>query len=145
MKLSKTIIAAIIVLLGSSSIGQEAPEVMSGTIMELMVITVTPASDILWGADDPQSAEEWATLDDAAVALIDAFEKARDGGAGPSDDGWAADSRFQAYLDEEVVAAEAAREAIATRDIDALFVAGDALYSPCENCHIDFNPAVLGD
>ena len=144
MKLLKTLSAVTFLLFASSGIGQEGVQNASGTIMELMVVIVTPASDTLWGADDPQSPEEWKTLDDAAVTLIRAFEATRKGGTGPNDDAWAKDPRFVAYLDEEIAAAEAARAAIAAQDIDALFEAGDALYGPCESCHIDFNPAVMG-
>ncbi len=121
------------------------PEVTSGTIMEAMVVTITPATDTLWGADDPQTDDEWQVLDDAAVTVIETFEKMRDGGAGPNDNSWAADNKFLAYIDEEVAAANAARQAIAARDLDSLFEAGDALYTPCETCHIDFNPAVSAE
>ncbi len=112
------------------------------TIMEMMVVTITPATDTLWGVDDPQTDAEWQVLDAAAVAVIETFEKIRSGGGGPNDDAWASEAKFQAYIDEEVAAGEAARAAIAAKDLDALFSAGDALYPPCENCHIDFNPGV---
>jgi len=110
--------------------------------MEVMIVTITPATDILWGVDDPQTDEDWQVLDDAAVTVIEAFERTRNGGAGPNDNTWAADAKFQTYIDEDIAASNAARTAIAAKDLDALFEAGDALYSPCENCHIDFNPAV---
>jgi cytochrome c556 len=140
------IVTALLLLATTASVGQDdsAPEIVSGTIMEAMVVVITPATDTLWGVDDPQSDEEWQALDDAASTVITSFEEMRDGGAGPNDDSWAADSKFLAYIDEEIAAANAAREAIAARDLDALFAAGDALYTPCETCHIDFNPAVSG-
>ncbi len=115
------------------------------TIMEEMVATITPATDTLWGADDPQTDDEWQVLDSAARTVIESFEKIRSGGGGPNDAAWASAAKFQAYIDEEIAAGEAARAAIAARDLDALFVAGDELYPPCENCHIDFNPAVDGE
>lgn len=125
--------------------GAAPPPVAETTIMELMVATITPATDTLWGADDPQTDADWQVLDDAAVVVIETFEQVRNGGGGPNDDAWASEARFQAYIDEDIAAAEAARAAIAARDLDALFAAGDALYSPCENCHIDFNPGVEGE
>jgi len=129
----------------SESQDAEPAAITSGSIMEIMVITITPATDILWGVDDPQSDEDWQVLDDAAVTVIEAFERTRNGGAGPNDNSWAADEKFQAYIDEEIAASSAARVAIAAKDLDALFEAGDALYSPCENCHVDYNPAVAGE
>lgn len=115
------------------------------TIMEVMVATIAPASDTLWGADDPQTDADWQFLDDAAMLLVGSFEKVRSGGSGPNDAAWAGEAKFQAYIDEEIAASEAARAAIAAKDLDALFAAGDILYPPCENCHIDYNPGVTGE
>lgn len=115
------------------------------SIMELMVSKVTPATDTLWGIDDPQTDEEWQVYVDAANETIAAFEQSKIGGAGPNDKVWAADPKWQAYADEVIAAANSAKTAIAARDMDAMFEAGDALYTPCEACHIDFNPAVLAE
>jgi len=121
------------------------PEVTSGTIMETMVDVVTPASDIIWGVEDPQTDEEWQVLDDAAVTLMKAFEATRAGGTGPNNNAWAAEAKFQAYVDQEMAAIEQSRAAIAARDLEALFDAGGELYTPCEECHIDYNPAVSAE
>ena len=115
------------------------------SIMVLMTDTITPASDIIWGVEDPQADEEWQVLDDAAVTLMETFAAARNGGGGPNDDGWASEAKFQAYIDQEIVALKQARAAIAARDLDGLFDAGGELYTPCEECHIDYNPAVSGE
>jgi cytochrome c556 len=120
----------------------EVPTPPAPSIMVLMVDTITPASDIIWGVDDPQTDEEWQVLDDAAVTLIESFEATRNGGIGPNDDAWASEARFQAYIDQEIVALEQARAAIAERNLDGLFDAGGELYTPCEECHIDYNPAL---
>ena len=129
------------------SVGQDTgtPEVKSGTILETMVVTVTPASDIIWGVEDPQTDEEWQVLDDAAVTLMKAFEATRAGGIGPNDNAWAAEAKFQAYVDQEMAAIEQSRAAIAARDLEAMFDAGGELYTPCEECHIDYNPAVSAE
>jgi cytochrome c556 len=147
--MNRMIIIAVLLALfaASTSEGQDegSAAITSGTIMEVMVITITPATDILWGVDDPHTDEDWQVLDDAGVTVIEAFERTRNGGAGPNDNTWAADEKFRAYIDEEIAASNAARVAIAAKDLDDLFEAGDALYSPCENCHIDYNPAVSGE
>ena len=129
----------------SESQDTESAAITSGTIMEVMIVTITPASDIIWGVEDPQTDEEWQVLDDAAVTLMEAFEGTRNGGGGPNDDSWASEAKFQAYIDQEMVALERARAAIATRDLDGLFDAGGELYTPCEECHIDYNPVVSGE
>ena len=142
------IIAVLLALFATTtSEGQdtESAAIMSGTIMEAMVVTITPASDIIWGVEDPQTDEEWQVLDDAAVTLMETFEATRKGGGGPNDDAWASEAGFQVYIDQEMVALEQARAAIEARDLDGLFDAGGELYTPCEECHIDYNPAVSGE
>lgn len=129
----------------SESQDTESAAIMSGTIMEAMVVTITPASDIIWGVEDPQTDEEWQVLDDAAVTLMETFEATRKGGGGPNDDAWASEAGFQVYIEQEMVALEQARAAIEARDLDGLFDAGGELYTPCEECHIDYNPAVSGE
>ena len=129
----------------SESQDTESAAIMSGTIMEAMVVTITPASDIIWGVEDPQTDEEWQVLDDAAVTLMETFEATRKGGGGPNDDAWASEAGFQVYIDQEMVALEQARAAIEARDLDGLLDAGGELYTPCEECHIDYNPAVSGE
>jgi cytochrome c556 len=138
---------ALLLVATTASIGQDTviPEVTSGTIMEAMVVTITPASDIIWGVEDPQTDEEWQVLDDAAITLKEAFEATRAGGVGPNDNAWASEAKFQAYVDQEMAAIEHSRAAIAARDLDALFDAGGELYTPCEECHIDYNPAVSAE
>jgi cytochrome c556 len=118
------------------------PPAPKSSIMVLMTDTITPASDIIWGVEDPQADEEWQVLDDAAVTLMETFEATRGGGIGPNDDAWASEAKFQAYIDQEIVALEQARAAIAARNLDGLFDAGGELYTPCEECHIDYNPGV---
>jgi hypothetical protein len=115
------------------------------SIMELMVSNVTPATDTLWGIEDPQTDDEWQVFIDAADATIEAFEQAKKGGTGPNDNAWAADPVWQAYADEVIAAAKSAKTAISARDMEAVFEAGDALYTPCEACHIDFNSAVKAE
>jgi len=150
--MNRSILAAVLLAfsIGVGSSVQGSPVTDSApqptiTIMEEMVATITPATDTLWGVDDPQTDAEWQVLDSAARTVIESFEKIRNGGGGPNDAAWASEAKFQAYIDEQIAAGEAARAAIAARDLDALFIAGDELYPPCENCHIDFNPAVDGE
>ena len=37
------------------------------------------------------------------------------------------------------------RKAIAERNVDGVFDAGGELYTPCEECHLDYNPAVTDE
>ncbi len=110
------------------------------TVAELMVSAVAPATDTLWGVDDPQTDAAWKALEDAAVVVIAAGTLLRQGGAGSDDQAWAADPDWQAYADTMIGAGVDALRAIRARDLDALVVATDVMYPPCEECHIQFHP-----
>jgi hypothetical protein len=117
----------------------------SVTIKQVMEKTITPATNTLWGASEQPTDEEWAALEEAAVTLLTAAEVVGRGGAGPSDAEWAASPAWAAFNDVMTKAGVDALKAIQGRDRDALAVAGDVLYPPCEGCHLQFNPAVVGE
>ena len=112
------------------------------SVNDLMVTVVAPATDTLWGIEDPQSDQEWQVFIDAANAVIGAGAALRQGGAGPNDNRWAADPAWQAFVDQLVDAAEFAREAAANKNLDGMYTAGEIIYPPCEECHIQFHPGV---
>ncbi len=113
-------------------------------IKQLMETTITEASNTIWGAyDPPASADQWAALEAAALQLIDAAKVTAVGGTGPMDKEWASQAAWKPFNDAMLAASEAALEAIRARNHAALLVASDALYPPCEGCHLQFNPAVV--
>jgi hypothetical protein len=114
------------------------------TIKEVMERIITPATNTLWGADNPQTDEEWQTLDDAAITMIAIGNVLDMGGSGPSDNDWAADPVWKAFNQAMSNAAVQYRQAIQDKSMDAMFEAGDAIYTPCEACHLQFNPGVAG-
>jgi hypothetical protein len=111
-------------------------------ILTLMVDVVGPATNTLWGIDNPVTDVEWRELADAAELTIRAFRQIKEGGIGPNDRAWAADPRWQAYSDAVISSAEEARMAIEHRDSEALRDANNDLYAPCEACHLDFHPTI---
>ena len=115
------------------------------SVNDLMVTVVTPATDTLWGIDDPQTDEEWQVFIDAANAVIEAGRTIKAGGTGPRDSDWAASAEWQAFADRLVGAGIDARSAAENRDVEAMITAGEVLYPPCEECHIRFHPGVSGD
>jgi hypothetical protein len=112
------------------------------SINDLMLDVVTPATNTLWGVEDPQNDADWSVFIAAASRVIDAGEQIKRGGNGPNDMTWAADPDWQAFADRLIDAANDARGAAETQDLDALFNANDVLYPPCEECHIQFHPGV---
>ena len=145
-----TVLAGFSLLLNVSFAAQQLNEPADAqnsndSVMAVMVTKVTPASDTLWGVGDPQSDKEWQELVVAADDTIAAFELIRNGGSGPNDNQWAFDAKWQDYTDEIVAAANRAKDAADKKNLDALFQANEAIYTPCEACHLDFNPGVAAE
>ena len=69
----------------SNSDGQaDSAPVPTMSVNDLMVTIVTPATDTLWGIEDPRSDEEWQVFIDAAEVVIDAGKTMKVGGTGPT-------------------------------------------------------------
>lgn len=110
------------------------------SVREVMVSIVTPATNTLWGVEDPQTDDDWRPFEEAAAAVIAAGTLVAAGGAGPNDNAWAADPEWQAYVATMLAAGEDALAAVRARDLDALFTATEVIYPPCEECHLAFHP-----
>ena len=114
------------------------------TTKQLMETTITDASNAIWNAfDPPTSAEQWAALEKAALALIDATRLKGVGGTGPMDKEWTAQPAWKPFNEAMLRASQAALAAIRAKNHEALLAAGDQLYPPCEGCHMLFNPGVV--
>jgi|GEM_PF-460940 len=114
------------------------------TVMQMMESVITPMTNIIWGADDPKTDEDWRQLENASINVIAMGNLMRYGGAGERDQEWASNPAWQAFTTVMTNAAIDALSAAQNRDIEALFGAGDILYPPCEGCHLQFNPGVVG-
>ena len=136
-------IVSIILLIACAELAKPV-QVPKQTVNDQMVKIVTPTTNTLWNVEDPKTETEWQILDDAAIAVIDVFSSIKEGGSGPNDIKWASNADWDTFSQEVVTAAEAARTAIANRDLDGLFAANDALYPPCENCHKRYHPGLNG-
>ncbi len=122
---------------------QASDEVGTASVLETMENIIVPASDTLWGVDDPQTGEDWQRLETAAGALVNAGQAIKQGGSGPSDAAWASEAQWQELVSSMIQAAASAQTAVKEKNLDALLDAGDELYPPCESCHKLFNPAVV--
>jgi cytochrome c556 len=115
----------------------------ASTTKQLMETTITDASNAIWNAFDPPAADEqWTALETAAQALIDSTKLNAIGGTGPKDKEWAAQPAWKPFNDAMLLASEAALKAVRAKNHEALLAAGDQLYTPCEGCHLVFNPGV---
>jgi hypothetical protein len=112
------------------------------TIKEVMEKTITPATNALWNVFEPPTDEQWTALEEASITLLVAADAVGRGGAGPTDAEWVNSPAWAAFNDAMTNAGVAALQAVRARDLEALMAAGDALYPPCEGCHLQFNPGV---
>jgi hypothetical protein len=105
-------------------------------------MTITPATNIMWNVPDSPNDEQWAALEQASITLLLAADAIARGGAGQRDAEWAGNPAWAAFNEAMISAGLDALEAIRARNSEALLAAGDALYPPCEGCHLQFNPGV---
>jgi hypothetical protein len=133
-----------IVTLSAQPPSSAAPPQPTVSTKQLMETTITDASNTIWNAfDPPKSDEEWAALERAALALIDATKLHAVGGTGPMDKEWAAQPAWKPFNEAMLQASQGALTAIRAKNHEALLAASDQLYPPCEGCHLQFNPGVV--
>lgn len=140
---TKLIIALSVQLLLSPAQLIADGDVSEVSVLEVMENVITPATNILWAADAPQTDEEWKALDNAATTMVAITSFLKHGGNGPSDQDWASQPTWQALTISMDMAALQARQAIKDKNLEALLEAGNAIYEPCEVCHLQFNPGVI--
>lgn len=120
---------------------QEPVEILPGSVNDIMVNIVTPATNTIWGIEDPQTDEEWQVFIEAASQLIDAATRIKSGGTGPNDSAWANEAEWQRYADVLIESGQEIQAAAAARDLETVInVSNDKMYPPCEECHIMFHP-----
>ncbi|MDH3990781.1 MAG: hypothetical protein OEV34_16730 [Gammaproteobacteria bacterium] len=134
---------ALLVIFAAAITGRtdgEAAPVPTMSVNELMETVVTPATNTLWGIEDPQSDAEWQVFIDAADVVINAGQLIKVGGTGPDDNTWSASAEWQAFADRLIGAGFDAKTAAVNKDLEAMYTAGEVLYPPCEECHLQFHP-----
>ena len=100
------------------------------SVAQIMKAIVAPMTATLWGAYDIQTDAQWQELENAALTVIAAGTILAETGANAGNADW------QEYNQQMIAAARAAVAAIANKNEEALFNAGnDQLYPPCESCH----------
>ena len=73
---------AVLALPGAVIVAAEsgAMPVPTSSVFDLMQTAIVPASDTLWGIENPQTDAEWQVFVDAAQILVDAGQSLRAGG-----------------------------------------------------------------
>ncbi len=122
---------------------QEPPEILPGSVNDIMVTIITSASNTIWGIEDPQTDADWQVYIDAAAQLIDAATRIKSGGAGPNDYSWAGNPEWQRFADALIESGLEIQEAARAGDLETVIItSNDKMYSPCEECHSMFHPGL---
>ena len=133
---AKRLLCAVVLLAPSGLALSQAP-----TVREVMEAIVAPATDVLWAAEEPMSDTDWQAVDAAMIAVMSVGLLIKSGDAiAEMDVAWASAAKWQAYNGEMIDAAAAARRAVVGKDFQALVKAQEAIYPPCEKCHLTYHP-----
>ena len=133
---SKTFTMVIPLLLTASAnpLANEPPmeeDDRSNPVLDLMLETIAPSTNRLWGIKNPTSAEEWLAYEEASTTVLNASEALR--GAHP-------DPRWQIWLDQMSTAARKASAAAREKDVERFTqITREELYAACEACHAVFD------
>ncbi len=110
-------------------------------VQQLMEMMVDPAADVVWDAVGtvitaaetnewfPQTDEEWATVRNSAVVLMESGNLLMMGSRARDQDAWM--RMAQGLVDAGALAMEAAE----SKDPDAVFAVGEDVYIACDRCH----------
>jgi hypothetical protein len=106
------------------------------SVKQIMNAIITPTTTTIWGAYELETDAEWLEIENAALSVIAAGNLLVGGGAGAGEQEAAREADWQSFNNQMIAAARAVMVAVANKDEEALFNAGnDALYPPCESCH----------
>jgi len=128
--------AALLLLLAAApAFGQSAPQPV-GTMSDLMVKIIYPASDAIFYVTTrtPTTEAEWGELQGKALAVAESANLLMMPGRARDQDRWLADAKL--LLDAGRAAFRAAR----AKDVAALEALNDQLYTSCTSCHQHYRP-----
>jgi len=137
------VLFATVLFWGGCSGAQQAPQAAAppafkpvGNTLQLMQAIVIPAADAVWavGAEAPKNDEEWAKVRNNALALAESGNLLMIGDRAKDQGEW---MRMSLAL---VDAGTAAFQAAEAKNVEGVMMAGDALYSSCEGCHMKYPP-----
>lgn len=107
-----------------------------GTMSDLMVKIIYPASDALFYIESrtPKTEAEWGALEGQALMLAESANLLMMPGRARDQKQWMTDSRQM--LDAAAEALTAARK----RDVDGIVFVGEKLLESCTSCHKTYRP-----
>ena len=125
------LLAAFLLFLASAAPAQQPALKAVGTVKQLMKAIVIPSSDVIFkvAAEEPKNDEQWAAVQNSALALAEAGNLLMIGNRAKDQGDWKKHS--QALVDLGAAALKAAE----AKDAEAVSKTGDDIYEVCEGCH----------
>jgi hypothetical protein len=107
-----------------------------GTMSDLMVKIIYPASDALFYIESrtPKSESEWTVLEGQALMVAESANLLMLPGRARDQKQWMADAKLM--LDAGADAYAAAKK----RDVDGIVMVGERLLESCTSCHKNYRP-----
>lgn len=106
------------------------------TVKQVMNAIITPSTGVIWGAYELKTDAQWKAVENAALSVIAAGDLLKAGGTLSHEQEMAQQAQWLEFNQQMIQASRKVLEAVAAKDEEALFSAGnDALYPPCESCH----------
>ena len=124
-------LASLLLFLASAAPAQQPTLKPVATVKQLMKAIVIPSSDAVFqvAAKEPKNEEQWAAVQNSALALAEAGNLLMIGSRAKDRGEWMKES--QALVDLGAAAFKAAE----AKDAEAVAKAGDEIYNVCESCH----------
>lgn len=129
-------LGAVLVAALAQTAPAKAPTRNVGTMSELMVRIIYPASDALFYIESrtPKTDSEWGALEGQALMLAESANLLMMPGRARDQKQWMTDSRQM--LDAAAGALAAAKK----RDVDGIVLIGERLLESCTSCHKTYRP-----
>ncbi len=99
MKTAQSWMLLVLTLCAGTIIAAEPDAGPPGSVNNLMLTVITPATNTIWGIEDPQTDEESQVFIDAASQVIEVAIQIKAGGSGPNDSAWAEGPAWQRFTD----------------------------------------------
>jgi hypothetical protein len=122
---------------GGSSIAPKVSQTPVGTLSDLMIRIIYPASDAIFYVTTrtPSSDAEWAILQGQALMVAESANLLMMPAHMRDEDRWLADARLMRD------AGAAAFKAAKAKDVKALDELNEAMYESCVTCHVHYRPS----
>lgn len=132
----RTLLCLLLLLFAGATMGQVATFQPVGTVRQIMLGIVAPASDVIFKVPNeaPKDDKQWATVQNSALTLAETGNLLMLPGRAMDKGEWTKQAKAL------VATGAAAFKAANNKDVKALVEIGDKIDETCEACHAKYLP-----